>query len=67
MLPLGSIFFSVLVDPFKTWFPLRRNILYHSKVDFDNSEDVCSFIAYCVTEFKTVFRSLIFWQFLFLP
>ena len=28
---------------------------------------MCSFIAYCVTEYKTVFRGLIFLQFLFLP
>ena len=34
------------------------------KVDFDHTEDVCPFIAYCVTEFKTV--CLIFWRFLFL-
>ena len=27
---------------------------------------VCSFTAYCVTEFKTVFCGLIFWLFLFI-
>ena len=31
------------------------------------TKDVCLFIAYCVTEFETVFRGLIFWQLLCLP
>ena len=35
------------------------------KVLMIHTKDVCSFIAYCVIEFKTVFPSLIFVDFCF--
>ena len=34
---------------------------------FDKTEGVCPFIAFFVTEFATVFHSLLFWRILFLP
>ena len=43
---MGSIFFPLIEAHSETWFPLHWNIPYRSKVGS----------AYCVTEFKTVFR-----------
>ena len=67
MPPIWSIFFSIREAPDL----LRRNALYfetHSTVQkllFDNTEDACPFIAYCVTEFEIICCCLIFIRFLF--
>ena len=57
MLPMGSIFFPLIVAPLKAYkplFPLCLNILYRTKDDFRqyrlHTKDVCLFIAYCVAE-----------------
>ena len=62
MLPMGSIFFPLIVALFKTWWTLRLNKLYRSKVDFryQHTKDVCPVIAYCATEFENVFHRLKF-------
>ena len=54
MLPMGSIFFPLIVALFKT---LKHTLLSKK----------CPFIAHCVTEFETVFCGLLFsnWHFLF--
>ena len=57
--------------PFKVWLSQCGNRLYHWKVGFywyrnQQTKYVCPFIAYCVSEFQTVFRVLICWQFLFI-
>ena len=43
----------------KCWF-IDTDTIQHNK-------DIWPFIAYCVTEIETVFHSLIFWKFLFIP
>ena len=60
MLPMGSIFFPLIVVPFKTCFYAEK---YYYSLDTDTNTlyDVCPFIACCVTEFETVFLDLIFW------
>ena len=43
-----------------------RGLCRYWDSDDEILKDVFLFIAYCVTEFKTVFHGLLFWRFLFL-
>ena len=65
MLLFGEHIFPLIVAPFKTWFQLCLNILYHSfffgHIGYQHTKDVCPFIAYYVTESETVFGCLVFW------
>ena len=71
MLPLGTIFFPLIVAPLKCVFlneetdSTDQKLVYRYR--YHHIKDVSPFIAYCVTEFKTVFHGLIFWQVLFIP
>ena len=48
MLPMGSIFFPLIVAPVKTWFPLCWNILHHSKVDYTCTSILGGVPIYCL-------------------
>ena len=53
-------------SPFKyTALSKRKQALPFKNCRIDT--DVCQFIAYCITEFKVVFRGLMFWRLLFIP
>ena len=41
--------------------------VYRYRYMYQHTKDVCPFLAYCVTEFETVYRCLIFWRYLFFP
>ena len=65
MLPLGSIFFALIVAPLKCGFlkMWKRTLIVERlayRYKYQHAQDVCPFIAYCVTELETVFHSLIF-------
>ena len=62
MLTMGSIFLSLIVAPSST---LKHTLSF--KQSYDDTDALCPFIVYCVTEFETVFRGLIFWRFLLIP
>ena len=69
MLPMGRICFPLIIAPFKMpGFFYRETYSTIQKLIFDDTDtkSVCSFIADCVTEFKAVFRGLMFWRLLFL-
>ena len=71
MLPIGSIFLTLIVALFKVWFSQHGNRHYHSKLvyqyRYQNTKDVFPFIAFYVSDFKTVFYDLIFWRLMFIP
>ena len=71
MLPMRSIFFPFIVALLRHGFIYVETYPTFQKFIFDDMDTsilrACPFIAYCVFEFKTVFLSLIFWRFLFLP
>ena len=74
MLPMGSIFFNLIVAPFKTHFlyvvkkPTVQKRLFMTTRVPTYKGCVSQFIAYCVIKFQNcISRALIFRRFLFLP
>ena len=64
MLPMWSIFFPLIVTHFEAWILLYRSKVFLTiQIHVAYTKKVCPFIAYCVTEFETVFRNFIFWHF----
>ena len=69
---MGSIFFPLIVAPFRWGFLNIETFSTIQKLIFDNTDSnilrvYVHLFLICVTKFETVFCSLIFWQFLFLP
>ena len=75
MLPM-SIFFPYIeailgsnILDIETYSSIQKYVYLYILLILINTEDVCPFIAYCVTEFElhVVFHRLIFWHFMFIP
>ena len=65
-LPMGSVFFPLIVAPFKTsFFNMETEQLYRSKVGLSVKIQMYQHVFH-LFEFKSVFLSLLFWRFLFI-
>ena len=61
MLPMGSIFLPLTVAHFEALFPVHLNILYRSKVVFDDMDANILRVYVDLLPFESIFCSLIFW------